>query len=171
VPDAKVVHVDNDPVVISHLTAELRTDPAAAVIDADAADSGAVLAAVSKLIDLSRPVCLVLAALVHFYGPGAARDLVAEYTSALAPGSYVVLSAGCIRPGPDSERIVAMYSAGPSPLHVHSAEDLASFLSGLEVLPPGVADARVWRPDWDTVPDPAPRGVWMNCIMARVPGH
>jgi hypothetical protein len=169
VPDARVVHVDNDPVVINHLIAELRTDPVAAVLDADAADAGAVLAAASEFIDLSRPACLVLGALVHFYGTDEARDLVASYTSALAPGSYVVLSAGCLRPGPDSQRVVEIYSAGPSPLHVHSPEDLVSFLVGLEVLPPGVADARAWRPGWDSVPDPAPRGVWMNAVMAQVP--
>ncbi|HEX6527892.1 MAG TPA: hypothetical protein VF070_48905 [Streptosporangiaceae bacterium] len=40
---------------------------------------------------------------------------------------------------------------------------------GLELLSPGVVDARAWRPGWETVPDPAPRGVWMNGIMARVP--
>lgn len=169
VPDASVVHVDNDPVVINHLVAELHADREAAVLDADVADTRAVLAAASELIDLSRPTCLVLGALVHFYGTNEAHDLVASYTSALAPGSYVVLSAGCLRPGPDSQRVVEIYSAGPSPLHVHSPEDLVSFLAGLEVMPPGVADARVWQPGWDSVPDPAPRGVWMNCLMAQVP--
>jgi S-adenosyl methyltransferase len=170
-PDAKVAYVDNDSLVISHLTALLHKDPAVAVIDRDVDDSGTVIAGVSKLIDLSRPACLVLAALLHFYTPDAARDLVARYVPALAPGSYVVLTAACVRPGPAADRLVAMYSAGPHPVYIHSAEDLASFAGGLEVVPPGVVDARAWRPGGDTVPDPAPRGVWMNGVMARVPEH
>ena len=168
--DAKVAYVDNDPIVISHLTAMLHKDPAVAVIDCDIDDSGTVLSEVSRLIDLSRPACLVLGSVLHFYTKDEARDLVARYVSALAPGSFVVLTTVGLRPGPAADRMVAMYSAGPHPAYIHSPEDLTSFTGGLEVLPPGVADARAWRPGWDTVPEPAPRGVWMNGIMARVPG-
>lgn len=169
IADAKVAYVDNDPIVISHLTALLHQDPTATVIDCDMDDTSAVLTGVSKLIDLSRPACLMLGSVLHFYTADEARDLIARYASALAPGSFVVLTATCLRPGPAADRLVAMYSAGPHPAYIHSAEDLAWFADGLEVLPPGVVDARVWRPGWDTVPDPTPRGVWMNGLMARVP--
>ncbi|MBO0819415.1 MAG: SAM-dependent methyltransferase [Nocardiopsaceae bacterium] len=168
-PEAKIAYVDNDPVVINHLRVMLPRDPAIAVIDGDVDDPDAILAEVGKLIDPARPACLLMGALLHFYETGAARDLAARYISVLAPGSYVVLTAGYMPPGPDAERFLAIYSAGPSSLYIHQPEDLLSFVHGLEILPPGVADAQVWRPGWEKVPDVAPRAIWMNGLMARVP--
>lgn len=170
-PESKIVYIDNDPVVVSHLTALAGKDPAIAVIDCDLDDSGAVLAAAGKLIDLSRPACLILGSLVHFYEPDAARDLVGRYVSALAPGSYVVLTAAGIRPGPAGDEVTRIYSAGSRSVRDCPAEEVMSYLDGLEVLPPGVADARVWRPDWKTVAEPDQRDVWINGVMARVPGQ
>jgi SAM-dependent methyltransferase len=168
-PQARTAYVDNDLIVISHLAALLGKDPMAAVINGDVNDSETVLAAAGGLIDLSRPVCLLLGAMVHFYELDEARDLIASYVRVLAPGSHVLLSAGYMPPGPDAERFLMVYSAGPSPLYVHPAEDLTALLDGLEILPPGVADARVWRPGWAVVPDPGPRAIWMNAVMAQVP--
>jgi O-methyltransferase involved in polyketide biosynthesis len=170
-PEAMTAYVDNDPVVISHLAVLRAKDPMVTVIDNDVDDSATVLAAAGERIDLSRPACLLLGALVHFYQPDAARELITKYVPALAPGSHVVLTAGYMPPGPDAERFVTVYSAGPRPLYVHSAEDLLSFLDGLEVLAPGVADARVWRPGCAAVPAPERRAIWMNGVMARVPAR
>jgi DNA-binding transcriptional regulator YhcF (GntR family) len=170
-PDARIAYVDNDPIVINHLSAVVGDDSSIALIDGDAANSGTILAEAGRLLDLSRPVCLLMGALVHFYQTDAARDLVAQYASVLASGSYVVLTAGYMPPGPDAERFLAIYSAGPSSLYIYPPEEILSFLSGLEVLPPGVADTRVWRPGWKTVPQASPRAIWMNGVMARVPGR
>jgi SAM-dependent methyltransferase len=169
VPGARVAYVDNDPVVISHLTALLRRDKTALVVDRDVSDADAVLAEVAGLIDLRRPACLIMAALLHFYEPDAARRLVARYAAALAPGSYVILTVFVIG-GPNGDRLVKLYSAGAAPLCVHSEEDFASFFGDLELVPPGVADARTWRPGWETVPDPEPRDVWTRGAMARKTG-
>jgi S-adenosyl methyltransferase len=72
--------------------------------------------------------------------------------------------------GPNGDRLVKLYSAGAAPLCVHSEEDFASFFGDLELVPPGVADARTWRPGWETVPDPEPRDVWTRGAMARKTG-
>jgi hypothetical protein len=169
-PGARVAYVDIDPVVLSHLTATLYRDTTALVVDRDIGDPEAVLANVAGLIDLSRPVCLLMGALLHFYDPQAARDLVARYTAALAPGSYVVLSVFAAVPGPDADRLVKIYSSGPHPVRLHSEEDFTSFFGDLELVPPGVADARTWRPGWETVPDPAPRGAFLYGGMALKTG-
>jgi O-methyltransferase involved in polyketide biosynthesis len=169
VPDARTAYIDDDPVVIAHLNALLRRDPGVAVISADVGEVDKILGAVTKVIDLSQPACLVMGALLHFYGADAARALVSAYTAALAPGSYVVFSVFEAAPGPDTDQMVKMYSAGPHSVSVHPVADLESFCVGLELLPPGVADARTWRPDWETVPVPAARGVWIYGAMARVP--
>jgi O-methyltransferase involved in polyketide biosynthesis len=171
IPDAKVAYVDIDPVVISHLNAMLYQDTSTLVVDRDVSEAEAVLRDVAGLIDLSRPACLLLGALLHFYDLEAARDLAARYRAALAPGSYLVLTTFAAAPGPDTDRLVKMYSSGSHSLTLHSVAECASFAGDLELVPPGVADARTWRPGWEKVPDPAPRGVWINGAMAKVPGQ
>ena len=166
-PGARVACIDNDPVVISHLTAMLYQDPAVLVVDADLNDTGAVLGEAAALIDFSQPACLLMGSLLHFYEPDTARDLVARYAAALAPGSYVVISVCMAAPSPEAERGVKIYSSGPHPVRLHSVEELTSFFGDLELIPPGVADARTWRPGWETVPDPAPRLVWTCGGIAR----
>jgi hypothetical protein len=170
VPDARIAYADNDPVVVNHLDTLLGKDPAVAVISGDVGDPGTMLRAVTEVIDLSQPACLMMGALLHFYELAQARELVSRYTAALAPGSYVVFSAFEAAPGPDTDQLLKMYGAGPHSVTIHSVEDLVSFAGNLELVAPGVADARTWRPEWETVPAPAPRGVWIYGAMARVPG-
>lgn len=168
-PDVRVAYIDNDPVVISHLTALLYQNPAAMVLDLDLNDADAVLGQVAKLIDLSRPACLMMGALLHFYDAGAARDLVARYAAALAPGSYVIVSVFTAA-GPDTDQLVKIYSAGPHPVRTHYSEEVSSFFGDLELVPPGVADARTWRAGWAEVRDPETRGVWTYGAVARKAG-
>lgn len=132
-------------------------------------DAEAILGTVTDVIDLSQPACLVMGALLHFYEATEARALVSRYTAALAPGGYVVCTVFEAAPGPEADQMVKMYGAGPHSVSIHSVEDLVSFFRDLELVPPGVADARTWRPGWETVPTPAPRGVWIYGVMARVP--
>lgn len=155
-PGARIVCVDNDPVVVSHLTALLAKDETALAVDQDVADSDAVLSQAARLIDFSRPACLLMGALLHFYELEAARDLLSRYVSALAPGSYAVLTVFNFG-GPNADRFVQLYSEKVQPFFIHREADFASFFDGLELVPPGVADARAWRPGWDTVPQPPAR--------------
>lgn len=168
-PGARVVYVDNDPVVVSHLRDEVNNDATAAVLDMDITDVEDVMTAAAWHVDPGRPVCLLMGALLHFYDAPAGRDLVARYTSALAPGSYVALTVGQAAPGPETDRMVALYSAGPHPVRVHPIEDFAAFFGGLELVPPGIADARVWQPGLERAPEPAPRAAWTITGLARVP--
>jgi hypothetical protein len=108
----------------------------------------AILGAVAAGIDLAAPACLLMGFLPHFSAPGATRDLVARYVAALAPGSYIVLSAGRA----DSEATAkgfGVYSAGATQVYNHSVPEFASFFGSLELVPPGVVDAREWPPDWE----------------------
>lgn len=132
------------------------------------ADSEAVLSEAARLIDFSRPACLVMGALLHFYELKAARDLLARYLSALAPGSYAVLTVFNFG-GPNADRFVELYTEKVQPFFMHRGEDFASFFDGLELVPPGVADARAWRPGWETVPQPPHRDAVAIGGMARKP--
>jgi O-methyltransferase involved in polyketide biosynthesis len=142
VPGAHVAHVDNDPVVLVHLRAlAAQGNPGVTVVDGDVRAADTILDAVAAGIDLLEPVCLVMGYLLHFYAPDAARTLVARYVAALAPGSYVVLSVG----RSDSDEGFGAYSAGATRVYNHSAAEFAGFFGSLEMVPPGVVDARDWE--------------------------
>jgi hypothetical protein len=96
------------------------------------------------------------------------RELVARYAAALAPGSYVILTMG-LAEGAAADRFFDLYSKGPAPLYKHSAADFASFFGGLTLLPPGVADARTWRPRWPKAAAAPRRDGEMIVGVARVP--
>jgi O-methyltransferase involved in polyketide biosynthesis len=149
--DARVAYVDNDPVVLNHLRAlTAKGDPGLTVIDGDVREAANLLAAIAADIDLSAPTCVLLGWLLHFFPPAAARDLVAGYVEALAPGSYVVLSVGR-GDGDAADEATDTYSAGVAQIYNHSIADFTSFFGDLELVPPGVADAREWRPGWEPV--------------------
>jgi O-methyltransferase involved in polyketide biosynthesis len=122
-----VAYLDNDAVVLSHLRAlAAKGNPGVTVVDDDVSEVATVLDAVAAGIDLSAPTFLLMGFLLHFFAPDAARDLVARYVAALAPGSYVVLSVGRA----DAEEAKAgfgTYSAGPAQVYNHSVPDFASF--------------------------------------------
>jgi O-methyltransferase involved in polyketide biosynthesis len=147
VGDARVAYVDNDAMVLSHLHAlAAKGDPGVTVVDGDVRDVAKTLDAVAAGIDLSAPACMLMGYLMHFFVPGTARDLVARYAAALAPGSYVVLSAGRAD-DVGAQAGFGTYSAGPAQVHNHSVPEFASFFGPLELVPPGVVDARAWRPE------------------------
>jgi O-methyltransferase involved in polyketide biosynthesis len=167
-PGARVAYVDNDVVVLSHLRAlAAKGDPGVTVVGGDVREPTAILDAVAAGIDLSAPACLLLGFLLHFSAPDAARDLVASYVAALAPGSYVVLSVGRA----DSDKTSAgfgTYSAAAAPVYNHSVPEFASFFGPLELVPPGVVDAREWRPDWEQTVSLPPRDGQVIVGVARV---
>jgi len=169
IADARVVYVDNDPVVITHLRERLaKGKRGVTVVDGDTSDVDAILGEARAGVDLSAPVCLVMGALLHFYPPQAARDLVARYVAALAPGSCLVLSVGR-GDGEASDRVMGTYSAGVASSHNHSVGEFTSFFGSLELVPPGVVDARRWRPGWEqAIPLPPREGYAVVVGVARV---
>jgi hypothetical protein len=164
-PGAHVAYVDNDPVVIAHASALLATDDSVAAIPGDLRDPGAVLASedLTAVIDLRRPACVILALVLHFSDAATAREITAGYISALAPGSCVVLSVG----GNDDPggRAAATYTAGT--LHTHSREEVAGFLDGLDLVEPGLSDARAWRPGWGETLKPNPQAGYVLAAVGR----
>lgn len=167
VPDARVAYLDNDQIVLSHLGAlPPRDRPGITVIDGDVRDVDKILNAVAAGIDLAAPACLIMGALLHFFPAETGRDLVARYVAALAPGSYVVLSAA-VASGGAAGTAYGEYSQGTARLYKHSAADFGSFFGPLALVPPGVADARVWQPGWPAVAAPERAG-WMFAGVARL---
>jgi len=88
--------VGNDSVVLGHARALLADGPGAAVVAGDMRRHGAILGSpdLRGLIDLSLPVCVILASVLHFATAPEADAAVAAFTGAVAPGSYLICSAG-----------------------------------------------------------------------------
>ena len=105
--------------------------------------------------------------LLHFFAPGAARDLVASYVARLVPGSYVVLSVGRAD-GAAAKQGFGAYSSGGTRVYNHSVEEFASFFGPLKLVPPGVVDGREWYPDSEQPVHAAPRDGQVIVGVARV---
>lgn len=146
IAEPRVAYVDNDAVVLAHLRAlAAHGNPGVTVVESDVREVTATVNAVSEGIDWSRPACLLMGALLHFFPAGAARDLVASYVTALAPGSYLVLSVGR-GDGDAANQGFRAYSSGGNQSYNHSVADFTSFFGDLTLVPPGVVDARDWHP-------------------------
>jgi O-methyltransferase involved in polyketide biosynthesis len=165
---ARVAYVDNDAVVLTHLRAlAAKGNPGVTVVDGDVREVETILNAVTASIDLAAPACLLMGFLLHFFAPDAARDLVAGYVAALAPGSYVVLSAGRAD-GEAAKEGFAAYSAGATQVYNHSVPEFASFFGPLDLVPPGVVDSQEWRPDWEQPVHLPPRDGQVIVGVARI---
>jgi hypothetical protein len=173
-PAAQVVYVDDDPVVISHLNALAKQhNDGVAVISGDLLDHDAILGApeLRATIDLSQPVCVIMGMILHFVTAGAAAGLVARYMSATAPGSYLVAT---IASGEGSlvDRFYETYNAGGfATMYKHTSAEFASFFGGLEIVPPGLADARRVRPGWKDFRPAPDRPDKVLAGIARVCAH
>ncbi|MYR43377.1 SAM-dependent methyltransferase [Streptomyces sp. SID5910] len=153
-PDARVVYVDHDPVAVAHSQAVLEGAEFADVVAADLLKPREILDSpqVERLIDLNRPVALLLVAILHFVedadDPCAA---VAELTAALAPGSLLVLTHASYEGIPTSaERAggaVDVYKDIRNPLIMRSRDEIARFFEGYEMVEPGLVPMPRWRPE------------------------
>jgi O-methyltransferase involved in polyketide biosynthesis len=168
-PSARVVYVDNDPLVLAYARALLTSSPEGrtAYIHADLRDPEAILSSpvVREVIDFSQPVALILVAILHFvpdeFGPA---KILATLTAALPPGSYLAASHlvtdHASDPGSATGAQAAMREAGIPMQRRESREFAALAFSGLELVPPGVALVSEWRPEAD---GPRPTPAEVNC--------
>lgn len=147
---ARVAYVDHDPVVIAHTRGLVPRSARVVALPGDLRDPVALLQdpALTSLIDLTKPVCVLLAAVLHFLDAPTARRVTAAFARVMVPGSYLVLSVGHAAPG----QVTALHRAYTAArLHHHRRADIEGFFAGLNLLPPGLTDVRTW-------PHPAERG-------------
>ncbi|MFF7545152.1 SAM-dependent methyltransferase [Streptomyces canus] len=164
-PDARIVYVDNDPIVLAHANALLTSAPEGrtAYLDADLYDPESVLEAAADTLDLSRPVALmILNTLGHVADHDRAVDLVRRLMSGLASGSYLVISDSTATSEGMIAASEAYNSSGAVPYHVRPVAEIAAFFDGLELVEPGVVRVTEWRPE-----EPGPAGVDAYCAVGR----
>jgi O-methyltransferase involved in polyketide biosynthesis len=169
-PDARIVYVDNDPLVLVHARELLTSTPQGATeyLEADLNDPAGIIEAARATLDFSQPVAVTLLGILHFLrDDDEARDVVAHLVGALPPGSYLAIAHGCNdinREAADS--IVSYWNEHGTPKIVYrSAAEIARFFDGLELLEPGVVPCSRWRPG----PDDPDLDVNQYCGVARKP--
>jgi S-adenosyl methyltransferase len=153
-PAARIVYVDNDPIVLAHARALLISTPEGKTryLDADLRDPDAVLAAARNvgILDFDEPIALMLMNIVgHIEDWEQARGIVATLVDALPTGSYLVESDGTNVIDPDSMNEAArIYNATANPkYYLRSPEQITELFTGLQLLEPGVVSCLRWRPE------------------------
>src|SRR6266496_767235 len=171
-PDARVVYVDNDPIVLLHAQALLRSTPegATAYLQADLRDPGAILDRAAALLDFGQPVAVMLLGVLHLIQDGEDPwGIVARLMAAMPPGSYLTISHPAIDIHPSQANAQRVYNERvATPQTLRTREQVARFFDGLELVDPGLVQVHQWRPGPG---DSAPEGtVSAHGAVACKPG-
>ncbi len=179
IPGARVVYVDNDPMVAEQGGRLLAEDRTTRVIRADLREPETILdhPEVAELIDFRAPTGLLLTAVLMFVSDGSDPwGKVARYVRALAPGSYLALShlTDDYKPPVTAERFRAVFDNATERLYFRSGAAISRFFDGLEMVPPydGAEPAICYTGVWGAE-DPALADTdgqrWLYCGVARKP--
>jgi hypothetical protein len=171
-PACRVVYVDNDPMVLSHVRAFRRSTPqgAFAALDAKLTDPAALISGSAATLDLRQPVAvLLLSTLPFIQGTARAAGIVAALLRALSPGSYLALChlASDLDPAlaaaaDDWNRMSSLR------VTLRSRAEVAALTAGLELVEPGQVPVNWWRPESGGARlDPQ---VPVHAVLARKPG-
>jgi O-methyltransferase involved in polyketide biosynthesis len=149
-PDARIVYVDNDPLVLAHARALLTSTPEGRTdhLDADLREPETILERAAATLDLSRPVALMLLGVVMFLSDDEdPYGVVRRLMDALPSGSHLVLSHTITSPAlPEVDAAVRFWNEHGTPsLTQRTPDEVARFFDGLEVLEPGVVSCSHWR--------------------------
>jgi hypothetical protein len=169
-PDSRIVYVDNDPVVLAHARALLTSTAEGATdyLDADLREPGPILVRAAQTLDLSRPVAIMLLAVLQLLG---ADDdpyrVVADLLAAVPAGSYLALS----HPTSDvqQDQVAAMVARlndlVAEKVTTRDRDQVGRFVAGLELVEPGLVNVSQWRPD-AAAPTQAPAALWV-CVARK----
>jgi O-methyltransferase involved in polyketide biosynthesis len=149
-PDARIVYVDNDPLVLVHARALLTSTPegATSYVEADLRDPDTILKEAARTLDLGRPTALMLMGIMgHITDDQEAQAIVWRLLGGLPPGSYLALSDGTDTDPAGVEAQERYNQSGAVPYRLRSPERIAAFFDGLELVEPGVVSCPRWRPE------------------------
>jgi hypothetical protein len=159
-PDARVVYVDNDAMVVTHSRA-LLADDNTITVQADLREPDAILGhpEVRKLIDFDRPVALLLLAILHFVpNDQDPHGIVARFRDLLPAGSYLALSHSTtdvpVRPDMTpaamaemGTKVQRLYQMTTTLIVPRTRTQVERFFDGFDLVDPGLVEIQRWRPD------------------------
>jgi SAM-dependent methyltransferase len=168
-PQSTVAYVDVDPVAVGHSREILAGNDRAMAIQADIRDPDRILdhPDVLKLIDLGQPLALMIVGVLHFVrDEDRPAEIVARLRSALAPGSYLVLSHASVegRTATEWDEANAVYRRTDSPLADRDRAEIARLFDGFVLVEPGVVWVPEWRPDSPHGVEGAERSVYIGGV-------
>jgi O-methyltransferase involved in polyketide biosynthesis len=145
---ARVAYVDNDRLTVAHARALLATDDRTVAIEGDLREPEKILGSpeVGSLIDFSKPLAVVMVAVVHFLDDNVAYQAVRRIRDAIPSGSFLVISHGAVDDSTEDqlEVIRSTYRAAHSPITMRSRGEFERYFEGLELVPPGVVSINSW---------------------------
>jgi len=147
-PDARVVYVDNDPLVMAHNRALRAVEQGVITAQHDARTPDELLAdpRVRELIDFSRPIGLLFVAVLHFVEPSLTSGIMARFRQEMAPGSYVAISTVSsegMDPGVIAH-IKGVFERSAAQVHFRTEEQIRRLFDGFDLLEPGIRDISGW---------------------------
>jgi hypothetical protein len=149
-PDARVVYVDHDPVVLAHARNMLQGIPNAAIIQHDLERPDQILAdpVLRELIDFGQPVALLFLSILHFVSDQAdPAGLIAQLLAPFPAGSHVAISHATPDTVAEVSDVERVFDEATEQAHVRSRAQIRKLVTGLDVVPPGLAWPPEWRPD------------------------
>ena len=169
-PESRIVYVDHDPIVLTHARALLTSSPDGVTdyLEADLREPGKILAEAAQTLDFSRPVAIMLIAILHLIlDRDDPYDLVSQLVSAVVPGSYVVIShaASDIDNGAMISMTNRLNELMAQQAVPRTHREVAAFFAGLDLLEPGLVRIPEWRPA--SVADSAVRAQMWGAIARK----
>jgi len=178
-PDARVVYVDNDPVVCSHGQALLGPGGTVGVALGDLRQPAEILRHPEVLarLDLSQPVAVLCACALHFVpDEEEPHQIIAGYRDHLAPGSYLAITHGISAATPEDDpdglvqSVTNVYQNASAQIHVRPVKEIERFFDGFEIIEPGVVWMAAWRPDPGIRPAGRPNSLYGGVGRKPAPG-
>jgi hypothetical protein len=149
-PDARIVYVDNDPMVLAHARALLTNttdEGVTSYIDADFHHPDQIVADARNVLNFTKPVAVMfLGVLGHVEDIEEARSIVNGVMAAVPSGSYLVICDGTHDEAAD-KALDDYKETGAVPYVNRSPEEIGSLFEGLDMVEPGLVSIPQWRPD------------------------
>ena len=170
VPECRIAYVDNDPMVLSHARALMKSAPGGAVgyVDADVRDAAAIIAGARETLDLRQPVAVMLLFTLAYVQDGAAAA-VSSLMAAVPSGSYVAIYHLASDVDPALEDAARQWNKmmRAQPIVLRSRSQVADLVAGLDPVPPGLVTITQWRP---AATDPRfDHAIPVHAVVARKP--
>ncbi|MGH3201997.1 MAG: SAM-dependent methyltransferase [Streptosporangiaceae bacterium] len=171
-PEARVVYVDHDPVVLAHARSMLHNVPNTAIIEQDLVEPDEILGdpVLRSLIDFREPTAFLFLSILHFVSDESdPAGLIAALLDPFPGGSHVAISHATPDTVPEVNDVERVFDEATEQAHVRSRSAVLNLVSGLELIEPGLAWPPEWRPDPGDVVPPNAAESYYCVVVARKP--
>jgi hypothetical protein len=173
VPECRIAYVDNDPMVLSHARALMKSAPGGVVgyVDADVREPGAIVAGAKGTLDFGQPIAVMLLfTLAYVIDDVEAAEVVSSLMAAVPSGSYIAIYHLASDLDPALGEAARMWNKmmPTQSIALRSEAEVADLVADLDPVPPGLVPVTDWRPSADPRLD-RPAAVPVYGIVARKP--